>query len=150
MILVDTNVLLRAAQPSHPHCAAAIAAVKSARLRGYIPCIVPQVIYEYWVVATRSVADNGLGLTIAEAETDTAQLLDQFQLFRDERAIFDHWRQIVVQHDVHGKSAHDARLVAAMNRHGLAYLLTFNDADFKRFTEITALHPAKIASLPAQ
>ncbi len=52
MILVDTNVLLRSAQPAHTQFAAAKSAVKNARLRGYEPCIVPQVIYEYWVVAT--------------------------------------------------------------------------------------------------
>jgi hypothetical protein len=43
MILVDTNILLRSAQPSHRHFAAAIAGVKTARQRGYMPCIVPQV-----------------------------------------------------------------------------------------------------------
>ena len=68
MILIDTNVLLRAAQPAHTHHSAAKAAVKTARLRGYIPCIVPQVLYEYWVVATRPLAQNGLNLTASEAE----------------------------------------------------------------------------------
>jgi predicted nucleic acid-binding protein len=90
MILIDTNVLLRSAQPEHPH------------------------------------------------------------LFRDERAIFDRWRQLVEQHEVQGKSGHDTRLVAAMNRHRLSYLLTFNHSDFKRFKEITAVHPDNFASLSPQ
>jgi hypothetical protein len=81
MILVDANVLLRSAKPRHSQYGAAKAAVTSARRRGYAPCIVPQVIYEYWVVATRPIAENGLGMTTAEAETDIAQIIEQFHLF---------------------------------------------------------------------
>jgi predicted nucleic acid-binding protein len=150
MILVDTNVLLRAAQPAHVHYAAAKAAVKTSRRRGYIPCIVPQVLYEYWVVATRPIAENGLGLTPAETEHDLGQIVDQFHLFRDERAILDRWLRLVVVHSVQGKSAHDARLVAAMIRHGITHLVTFNDQHFRRFTAITAIHPDNVTSLPSR
>ena len=124
MILVDANILLRSAQPTHAHYATA-KAVKTARLRGYIPCIVPQVIYEYWVVATRPIGENGLGLTTAEADDDIAQIIQQFHLFRDERAILDRWQRLVVEHGAHGKTAHDASLVAAMNRYGITHLVTF-------------------------
>lgn len=147
MILVDTNILLRSAQPEHPHNPTAKAAVKEARIRGYLPCIVPQVIYEYWVVATRPVAENGLGLTSREAENDIAQFMEKIHLFRDERAIFDRWQQLVVQYAVQGKTAHDVRLVAAMYRHSIKHLVTFNDVHFKRFANITVVHPDNIESL---
>lgn len=147
MILVDTNVVLRSAQPSHPQYIAAKEAVKTARMRGYVPSLVPQVVYEYWVVATRPAAENGLGMTIAEANIDLAQLIQQFHLFRDERAIFDRWQHLVVQYNVQGKTAHDARLVAAMERHGVEYLLTFSDQDFNRFTDINVVHPDNIGAL---
>ncbi len=32
-----------------------------------------------------------------------------------------------------GKQVHDANLVATMLTHGIAHLLTFNEADFRRF-----------------
>jgi predicted nucleic acid-binding protein len=112
MILIDTNVLLRAAQPGHSHYERAVAVVKTARMRGDVPCIVRQILYEYWVVATRPVADNGLGMTTTEAEADVTNLIQQFHLFRDERAILDRWRKLVVNYDVRGKTAHDARIVA--------------------------------------
>lgn len=147
MILVDTNLLLRAAQPSHSQWASAKGAVKLTRSLGYVPCIVPQIVYEYWVVATRAVAENGLGMTAAEAETDIARIIEQFHLFRDERAIFHRWRQLVVELDVQGKMAHDARLVAAMDRHGIKFLLTFNDRHFERFPNINVVHPNSVASL---
>lgn len=150
MILVDTNVLLRCAQPAHSQYATAKSAVKTTRMRGFIPCIVPQVIYEYWVVATRPVAQNGLGLTTAVAEADATQIIEQFHLFRDERAIFGRWQRLVVQHEVHGKTAHDARLVAAMTRHKLTHLLTFNDTHFARFEGLTIVHPNHVDSLAAK
>lgn len=147
MILVDTNILLRAAQPSHPQYSIAVAAVRTSLARGYVPCIVPQVIYEYWVVATRPARENGLGMSTAEAEADVAQLTRRFHLFRDERAVFDHWQQLVIQNQVQGKTAHDARLVAAMNRHSVRHLLTFNDQHFRRFSGIEVVHPANANSL---
>ena len=45
-------------------------------------------------------------------------------------------------------SAHDARLVAAMRRHGTAHILTFNEIDFRRYPEITVLTPAAISEAP--
>lgn len=43
----------------------------------------------------------------------------------------------------------DARLVAAMKRHGTSHLLTFNDGDFARFSDITVVNPEAATSLPA-
>jgi predicted nucleic acid-binding protein len=42
---------------------------------------------------------------------------------------------------------HDARLVAAMRVHGVKRILTFNDKDFARYTDIEAEHPRSV-SLP--
>jgi predicted nucleic acid-binding protein len=42
----------------------------------------------------------------------------------------------VKQHAVSGKSAHDARIVAAMIVHGIERLVTFNVRDFKRYEGI--------------
>ena len=47
-------------------------------------------------------------------------------------------------YNVQGKQAHDTRLVAAMERHGVRYLLTFNTSDFARFPKIVAHSPAEI------
>ena len=107
-------------------------------------CLVPQSIYEYWVVATRPATVNGLGLAVASVDLQIRDLLSRFTLLRDERGIFTHWYELVVQNSVHGKLAHDTRLVAAMQRHGLKHLLTFNTADFFRFSAIQALSPEDI------
>jgi predicted nucleic acid-binding protein len=143
MILVDTNVLLRMVQPIHSMHAQAMSVVAALRMRDEILCVVPQVLYEFWVVATRPVQPNGLGMTAAEADADLAKIIQRFRLIRDERAIFDPWRRLVTQHQVLGKNAHDARLIAAMQRHGITRIVSFNADDFKRFPGVTTIDPAR-------
>jgi predicted nucleic acid-binding protein len=40
---------------------------------------------------------------------------------------------------------HDARLVAAMRVHSVKRILTFNDKDFARYTDIAAVHPGTVS-----
>jgi|GEM_PF-2113909 len=53
---------------------------------------------------------------------------------------------LVTVHTVKRKTSHDARLVAAMQRHDVTHLLTFNRQDFLRFTEITTVTPPEVLS----
>lgn len=48
-------------------------------------CIPGQVLYEFWVVATRPVASDGLGLTPDEAELHIAGIRGGFRLLPDPR-----------------------------------------------------------------
>lgn len=147
LVLVDTNVLLRVVEPQHAQHATAVRALRLQRQAGHELCLVPQVHYEFWVVATRPVAHNGLGMTTAEAEAEFVKMASPlFRLMRDERAIYDSWRDLVRQHEIRGRQAHDARLVAAMRRHGLTELLTFNVADFRPYGDINLLEPSAIAA----
>ena len=89
IILLDTNILLRLDQVGHPHRQQATDAIERLIDDQHTLRTVPQVLYEYWVVATRPVASNGLGFLVAEAER---MLVDHKQLFpplRDERGILD-------------------------------------------------------------
>ena len=52
-------------------------------------CLVPQTIYEFWVVATRPTSQNGFGLAPNDVKSLIDSTLDQFTLLRDERGIFD-------------------------------------------------------------
>lgn len=143
-ILADTNMLVRLSQPDHPLHDTVRAALKLLQTRGDDPCIVPQTIYEYWAVCTRPAAVNGLDLTVAEAAAELAEIRTLFGLFRDERAILQEWESLAVRCDVKGKTTHDARLVAAMHRHGVSHILTLNAADFRRFPGITVLTPEEV------
>jgi predicted nucleic acid-binding protein len=143
-LIVVTNILLRLDHIGHPHRPTAQAAIERLIDEQQTLRTVPQVLYEYWVVATRPVDANGLGFSVPDAQRMLTDHKELFPPLRDERGILERWEDLVNAHLVHGKSAHDARLVAAMLRHGLTQLVTFNDSDFARFTEITAVTPNSI------
>ncbi len=143
-LLLDTNILLRLAQPDTDAASAALAALDVLGQQGFRACIVPQVLYEYWVVCTRPVDANGLGHRIAHVDRDVHRLQEIFLFLKDERAIFEQWQTLVFVNEVRGKSAHDARLVAAMKRHNIEHILTFNEGDFQRFSEIIIHVPGKL------
>jgi predicted nucleic acid-binding protein len=143
---VDTNVLLRCIDGGHVAQSIAKNALFALRDRGETLSTFPQNLIEFWAVATRPVSSNGLGLSIAEAEVEVISLKTLFALLPDTPEIFSAWEKIVLQYQVSGKQAHDARLVAAMNVHNVTHLLTFNTADCKRFSGITALSPTTILS----
>jgi predicted nucleic acid-binding protein len=86
-------------------------------------------------------------MSVADAKFELDDLMPEFKLLRDERTIFEFWYRLVLDHDVKGKQVHDARLVAAMLRHGISHLLTFNAADFARYPDITVVEPHRASLL---
>ena len=106
--------------------------------------VVAQNLIEFWAVATRPIIDNGFGLTVIQAEQELTRLKTLFPILPDTADVFPEWEQLVVKHQVRGKQAHDARLVAAMKVHKLTHLLTFNTDDFKRYDGITVVDPSSV------
>jgi predicted nucleic acid-binding protein len=147
-VLLDTNLLLRLVQPTDPAHAVASAAVVALRTTGEPLYTVPQNLFEFWVVATRPVANNGLGLSTVECAAEITHIKSSFPVLLDTPALLAEWEALVAAHDCKGKLAHDARLVAAMRTHGLTRLLTFNGADFARYPGLTVLDPASIVAPP--
>jgi len=141
IILLDTNVLLRITETESPDHTAAI---RATRLLGeeHTLVTVPQIAYEFWSVATRTVDSNGLGMTVEEASDSLQEKLDVFPMLRsDERGVFRHWWDLVNAYQVKGVKSHDTRIVASMIRHNIDRLLTFNARDFNRYKEVTVLTP---------
>ena len=122
-VLLDTNIIVRAAQPNLPAWPQIDQALSTLLATGATLCVVPQNIYEFWVVATRPAAQNGFGLTAQDTKTLVRDSIERLTLLRDERGIFDFWMSLVDTYSVIGKNAHDARLVAAMKRHSITNLL---------------------------
>lgn len=144
--VIDANVLLRIIQtthPMHPHAALAVDKLLS---QGESLYILPQAIYECWVVCTRPLAQNGLELTVTVTHAELTKMQGVFTLLPDTPAIFPLWEQLVLQYSVKGKPAHDARIVAAMKAHGVTHLLTFNTGDFARYQGITVVTPDSIVN----
>ncbi len=82
-VLLDSNILLRLAQPTHPHHTLAQDAVSKLNSRGALMCIVPQTVYEFWVVAARPLAANGLGLPVPDSRAEIVRSKKLFSLLPD-------------------------------------------------------------------
>lgn len=145
-MLLDTSVLLRTLQVRHPQYETVVRALEALPTRGRDIHIVPQNLVELWVVATRPVEQNGLGLTPAAVATEVARIKSIFPLLPETPAIYPVWENLVTQYEVSGKSAHDARLVAAMQVHGLTSILTFDKSGFTRYAGVEVVHPTDAAT----
>lgn len=138
---VDTNVLLRWVQPRHPQNASAVRAVRNLNTRGEAIVTLAQNAVEFWNVATRPLGANGLGWSIARADGELRTIEGLFRVLRDTSVVYDEWRNLVVSAGVSGVQVHDARIAAAVRVLGVDRLVTFNVADFARFSIVTAIHP---------
>lgn len=148
MILLDTNLLARITDSTHPQCAAARRAVHGLLARRERLIIVPQNLYEFWAVATRKpgpppAGQNGLGMTCEQASQWLHFFQRRFTLLPDRAELLGAWHALVKALGIKGFKSHDARLVAAMQTYGIQRLLTFNASDLKGFP-ISILDPVSV------
>jgi predicted nucleic acid-binding protein len=149
MILVDTNVPLRIAQVGHPHCQVALDALALLTLRDQEHfAIAPQSLYEMYVVCSRPSNANGFGYSPQQACAEIAAARALFEILPETAQVYPTWEGLIAKYAVQGKQAHDTRLVALMIQHRVSTLLTFNDADFRRFSEIRSLNPFDVLAVP--
>jgi predicted nucleic acid-binding protein len=141
-LLIDTSVLLRTLQVRHPQYEAAARALETLPRTGRTLHIVPQNLIELWVVATRPIEQHGLGMAPRAVAAELTRIKSMFDLLLDTPAIYAVWERLVVDYQVFGKPAHDARLVAAMKVHGLTSILTFDKTGFSRYAGVEVLYPA--------
>lgn len=143
--LIDANVPLRALHRPDSFHVAAWSAVRILRQRGEVLCYTLQTLTEFWSVCTRPVAARGgFGQTVIEADRRVRVIERHLTFLPDVPDVRAHWRQLVVAHGVEGVRSHDARLVASMLAHDVTHLLTFNVDDFRRYEQISAVHPQDV------
>ena len=149
MILVDTNILLRLAQPGHSHRQPAMDAISLLTVHGGEPfAIAPQNIYEMYVVCSRPAGENGFGMTSQQAHAEITGVRAHFLLLPETAQVYAIWEGLIGQYAIRGKRAHDARLVAMMIEHHVPRLLTFNDDDFRQFAAIRTVNPFDVLGIP--
>ena len=144
--LADTNVLLRFSRYDDPSYQIVQDAVRKLEIDGHQLQTTSQNLTEFWNVSTRSVDRNGFGHTPSETDQLLQELEGLFPLLPDSPEVYPKWRQLVVKYEVSGVKVHDARLVAAMISYEVTHILTFNTADFTRYTSegIVAVDPATV------
>ncbi len=146
-VLLDTSAIIRFCQTADPNHHLVLDAVARLSELGHHACIVPQVVYELWSVATRPITANGLGWTTDDAKKEVDRLEKLFGFLKDERSVYAYWIELVTNFSIGGRNCHDARLVAAMDRHAISHILTLDKNDFTRFTHKTVWFPADVLAL---
>ena len=141
-VFVDSNILLRTADPGDPKHETAVRSITALIERGDTLVITPQIAAEFWNVATRPAEKNGLGMSVDEARDEIVRLEGFLSILQESVDVYVEWKHLVVSHSVKGVQAHDARIVAAMNVYSIKQLLTFNVDDFKRYKDIDVIRPA--------
>ncbi len=135
-LFVDTNVLLTATDESRLLHSEALNLLSGITNRNKRLAANGQVIREYLVVATRPIENNGLGLSVSDAEANVTEFLRHLNLYDETQEVSRRLRQLATTHNLSGKRLHDANIVATMTVHGIHTLLTQNGADFAPFNEI--------------
>jgi predicted nucleic acid-binding protein len=145
--LLDTNILLRAADVSSASHLQANEAINHIVTNGDDCVITSQVLIEFWVVATRPTNVNGLGWNTSQTIDYVNDLLNNFILLPETPDIFFQWLQLVKDNDIKGKRSHDIRLLAVMKCHNITHLLTLNPQDFIKISEIIIVHPQDLLNV---
>ncbi len=143
--LVDSNVLLRWVKPDHNDYPSIVSATEAILRRDGILCYTSQNVAEFWNACTRPADRNGYGLSAQEADRRARIFEAKLRFLPDTLAVHQEWRKLLVTHSVSGVQVYDARLVAAMQVHGVKRILTFNHKDFARYTSIEAVHPRAVS-----
>ena len=139
--LLDTNILLHLANPDAPEHSAAKAAVARSLSGDERLVVDAQVLFEFWSVATRPVAANGLGWSVSRARAEVDAVRNRFRVLDEPPGVVDIWLDIVGAHGLKGKRIHDAHLLATMKANGVTRLLTCNAADFPTESGVSILTP---------
>jgi len=142
--LLDTNIVLRFTDTNSSQYDLVINAISQILKEGDQCFITSQVVIEFWVVATRPIAVNGLGWTVEETEQAVKMLINQFKLLEETPNIFLLWLNLVTTHNISGKHTHDLRIQAVMLAHNISHILTLNPKDFIKIEGIHIIHPTSL------
>ena len=144
--LLDNNVALRLTNPSDDQHKLVTEAIVTLLKQGHECYLTPQVLIEFWAVATRPVEVNGLELSVDDTRLRIDGLLNRFPIISTDEVlqIFPTWLNLVTQNLRIGKRVHDTRLIAVMLESGITHVLTFNVRHFSNVAGITVVHPNSI------
>jgi predicted nucleic acid-binding protein len=131
---IDTNVLVYSTSVRSPFRVQARAALDRVASAGRV-AISRQVLREYLAVTTRPQA-LATPLSLAEATADTDAFSRRFAILEDGPLVWDQLLALSHRFSFGGRQVHDTNIVATMLAHGETRLLTFNHADFRRFSSL--------------
>lgn len=140
--LLDTNVLIYAFTEKAPQHQAARALLDQAKEEAANLVIVPQIVSEFYAVATnpRQMVQARQPHEVVEA----IRLLLDFPgitLLPTPPDVVTRWLKLVEHRPITGQKIFDTQLVATMLSNDVRRIYTFNTADFEIFEEIEVIQP---------
>ena len=133
-MFIDTNILVNSRIPGAPHHVAARASLERAFEDPEPLRISRQVMREYLSVVTRQ-QPWPVNITREDALDDVSRLIGTFEILEDGPVVTETLVALCREVSVGGQQIHDANIVATMLAHGEDRLLTFNVADFHRYSD---------------
>jgi predicted nucleic acid-binding protein len=134
MILVDTNILVRLADEADPDYKTTHQAIAACWRRGRKLLVADQALQEFWVVATRPVTNNGLGMSPDQTDQFLNHFARAFIRIADPPGLFDAWRSPVNAHAIRSIRSYDARFIAFVQMAKLNGFMTYNLEHFSNFS----------------
>src|SRR5690606_21126553 len=107
---VDTNVLLAATDTSRSTHLAALELWQHFPQEGIRLAFSGQVLREYAVVATRPIANNGLGLSLTHTMDNLRSFRSRCDFLPETELVSRLWSEMVVAYRVQGKRQHDVNI----------------------------------------
>jgi len=136
----DSNILIHLTNTNSPDHRAAEFALKELEQVGTELLYTSQNIAEFWNVCTR-IGPGGIFLSIEETSRRLAMVEARFIFLPELPRAAEIFKDILRRYRVRGVQVHDARLASVMLASGVSEILTFDRDDFKRYTELTIIHP---------
>src|SRR4030095_11351879 len=102
-LIVEVNeqgALLRAVQKAAPEHTLVVSAIAQLTANGAAIYVSPQVLIEFWVVATRPTEVNGFGWDLAFVAAEINRILSQFPLLDERPNIFGRWFKLVSSREI--------------------------------------------------
>lgn len=143
--LVDSSVCLRTIEITDPLRATTLDHLAEAVRKGDTLIVVAQIVAECWSVLTRPKQNNGFGFQPSEARAEIDKLLNFLQGEPDHQSLFSRLGPYAEKYQVSGRQIHDAKLALTCELLGLDGIVTYNKADFARYTTIRALEPSELS-----
>lgn len=139
--LIDTGILLRAFATASPQYRPIRKMIRAQWMREERLVVTLQNLAEFWNVLTRPVDKNGYGLSVEKAARRLAIVEQICEVVTESDGSLGIWKSLLIAHSVTGVAVRDARLVSVMLAHGISRIVTLNEKDFRRYTEIAAMGP---------
>lgn len=133
MTFVDTNVLVYSMTTRAPFRDRARAALAKSASQG--PLFVSRQVLQMSRSRDRE-QTWGEALPLRVASADAEIFCRRFRVLEDGPAVWDELCKLCNRFAFGGRQVHDANIVATMLAHEEGRLLTFNEADFRRFASL--------------